>query len=329
MPKRKTHEAGDPKGGSDTLAWTPAMDDVLIDAFLHQHNLGNRVGGNFTPHAYHNILQELKMRFNDKSFDKGKIKNRIKYIKRNFSNCYDLFKNGMSGFAWNPVTKMWCAEPEVWQKLIEVKPKAAEWMNKPIPNYEKLVQLYGHDRARGEHAETVAETRQRRANSSEEDVVNTINVIDHMVSQNEVNLRSFDVLEHDALNLTTPEAHSRAPSQGATSSKDKKSKSRTLKDDIEFEFMREGFDNVAEAIMKSTADLTEAILRSTQRLPISEREVWDHLVELGIEPHMQFNAYLFLIQKPDMVRAFLGCPMERRKELLLHMMFGPSIPPSH
>ena len=36
------------------------------------------------------------------------------------SNCYDVFKNGLSGFAWSPVTKMWSAEPEVWESLIQV-----------------------------------------------------------------------------------------------------------------------------------------------------------------------------------------------------------------
>ena len=46
---------------------------------------------------------------------KDKVKNHMKSLKTNFSECYDLFnKGGLSGFAWNPVTKIWIAEPEGW-----------------------------------------------------------------------------------------------------------------------------------------------------------------------------------------------------------------------
>ena len=30
-----------------------------------------------------------------------------------------MFKNGLSGFAWSPITKMWSAESEVWESLIQ------------------------------------------------------------------------------------------------------------------------------------------------------------------------------------------------------------------
>ncbi|KAF2309033.1 hypothetical protein GH714_000188 [Hevea brasiliensis] len=64
------------------ISWTHLMDDALIDAYLHQHIIGNRVGGSVTTHAMNNM-------------------------------------NGMSSFAWEPITEMWKAEPEVWEKLIE------------------------------------------------------------------------------------------------------------------------------------------------------------------------------------------------------------------
>ena len=103
----------------DREYWTVVMDDVLIDALLHQHHLGNRNGSVFTTHAYDNIVKELQEKF-EKPIDKQKVKNRIKTIKYNWSDCYDVFKNGLSGFAWSPITKMWSAEPEVWESLIQV-----------------------------------------------------------------------------------------------------------------------------------------------------------------------------------------------------------------
>ncbi|PHT59847.1 hypothetical protein CQW23_02210 [Capsicum baccatum] len=60
----------------------------------------------------------------------------------------------MSEFAWNPITHKWDAEPEVWDQLIQVKPQAAELKTKSFRNYEKLVMLYGKDKATGKHTET-------------------------------------------------------------------------------------------------------------------------------------------------------------------------------
>ena len=97
------------------------MDDVLIDAFLHQHRVGNRASGTFTTQAYDNILAELREKF-EKPIDKVKVKNHIKTVKSNFASCYDLFTNGLSGFAWSSATKMWDAKPEVWESLIQVCP---------------------------------------------------------------------------------------------------------------------------------------------------------------------------------------------------------------
>jgi hypothetical protein len=78
--------------------WTSFMDDALIDAFLHQHRVGNRVGGTFTTQAYDNILAELCEKF-ETPVDKVKMKNNIKAITSNFASCYGLFKNGLSGLA--------------------------------------------------------------------------------------------------------------------------------------------------------------------------------------------------------------------------------------
>ncbi|KAM3358306.1 hypothetical protein P3S68_021237 [Capsicum galapagoense] len=104
------------------------MDDTLVDAYCHEDALGHRVGGTFTTLAMDNIVKELRSKFSNKS--------------------------GMSGFAWDPITHKWDAKPEVWAQLIQVKPQAAELKNKSFQHYEKLVTLYGKDRATGKHAET-------------------------------------------------------------------------------------------------------------------------------------------------------------------------------
>ena len=103
----------------DREYWIAVMNGVLIDALLHQQHLGNRNGSVFTTHTYDNIVKELQEKF-EKPIDKQKVKNRIKTIKYNWSDCYDMPKNRLSGFTWSPITKMWSAEPEVWEILIQV-----------------------------------------------------------------------------------------------------------------------------------------------------------------------------------------------------------------
>ena len=115
MPRKKKSI----DNNEECLSWTYQMDEALVDAFLHQQNSGNRVNGTFTPKAYDNIMKELKERLG-MQIEKDKIKNRWKTMKSNFAKCFDVIQYGMSGFGWNPVTKMWSAEPEVWQRLIEV-----------------------------------------------------------------------------------------------------------------------------------------------------------------------------------------------------------------
>ncbi|XP_061359903.1 uncharacterized protein At2g29880-like [Gastrolobium bilobum] len=174
--------------------WTQEMDDALIDAFLHQQNDGNKVSGSFTSKAYETIIKELQQKFG-RSFEKEKIKSRWKIVKRRFSKCYDLFKNGLSGFAWDPITKQWCAEPEVWQKLIEAKPEAKEWMGKSIPNYDKLMIVCGGDRATGQHAETAKDIRNKRSLPCESESIETIDVTLESAQEvgNENEVTSLDV----------------------------------------------------------------------------------------------------------------------------------------
>ncbi|XP_058740988.1 uncharacterized protein LOC131613326 [Vicia villosa] len=70
-------------GNSGTLTWNRAMDDALVDAFIHEYEKGNKFNGTFTTSAYENIAAELRALFVNK-IDKLKIKNRWKTLKKNF-----------------------------------------------------------------------------------------------------------------------------------------------------------------------------------------------------------------------------------------------------
>ena len=73
------------------------MDDALVDTFLHQVIIGGKVNGTFTSKTYDDIVKELVENFY-MEINKDKVKKRQKTLKKNFYECYDIFKDGLSGF---------------------------------------------------------------------------------------------------------------------------------------------------------------------------------------------------------------------------------------
>jgi len=88
------------------------MDAALVDEFLNQYNMGLKVNGTFISKAYDNIVDELAKNFNIK-IEKNQVKSRWKILKKHFSDAYDIFKNGMSGFTIDPITQIRMVELEV------------------------------------------------------------------------------------------------------------------------------------------------------------------------------------------------------------------------
>ena len=84
--------------------------DALVDSFFHQVIIGGRVNGTFTSKAYDDIVKELVKKFH-MDINKDKVKNW--QMKKNFHECYDIFKDGLSGFGWNDSLNIWTAELEV------------------------------------------------------------------------------------------------------------------------------------------------------------------------------------------------------------------------
>ena len=94
MGKISKKNGGDP---SKKVQWNSIMDDALIDVFLHQMIIGGRVNGTFTSKVYDYIVKKLVKKFN-MEINKDKVKNRQKTLKKNFHECYDIFKDRLSDF---------------------------------------------------------------------------------------------------------------------------------------------------------------------------------------------------------------------------------------
>ncbi|KAA3484637.1 mitogen-activated protein kinase KSS1-like [Gossypium australe] len=133
-----------------------------VDAFLHQHNMGNKVNDTFTKHAYYNIVIELK-----ENFGKG--------IEKEKAHSH-----------------------------------AQQWTTKPIPNYDKMVIVYGNGRATGKHAGIALELKRRRQSfGTDDDLRETIDNIDNLISTQE----NHDVIGDEYIDvMASPEAHFDNPS---------------------------------------------------------------------------------------------------------------------
>ncbi|KAK9740429.1 hypothetical protein RND81_03G034500 [Saponaria officinalis] len=171
MGKRKTMDGLT----SSSLRWTMRMDKVLINALINEATCGNRVDGHFTSHAYENIIKECTEKLNH-PFTKDNLKNRLKTIKSNFNEVFDLF--GASGWGWNEETEMFENEDEVWESLLEVKPEAKKWKTTPFHHFDLLVKLFSKDRATGEDAGTTKEKRMQRNSTFSESGDKSESVVD-------------------------------------------------------------------------------------------------------------------------------------------------------
>ncbi|KDP36781.1 hypothetical protein JCGZ_08072 [Jatropha curcas] len=308
----------------DVFKWTERMDDAFIDALVHQQRLGNRVDNIFTTAAYDNMLKELREKI-AMPFQKDHLKNRLKSLKNNFKECFDLF-NGVSGFAWSPETKMFSAKPEAWKAFVKEKPEAKKWMTTQIAHYDKLVLLFAKDRAKSNGDNS---TKQKAGALATVASGRCFDGIDRL--QNEVtpilDLEDLNEMNDGTSQLATPvEANSQTDSQAhshsATSLKGKKRKAPKV--DIferEFKSIREAIKDVAEAIREGNI-----IAERGRHRVYSEQEVFAELVKIGFERHLRYKAYTFLIADAGRVRAFFGCPAGERKDFLVQMMYNPENP---
>jgi hypothetical protein len=187
---------------------------------------------------------------------------------------------------------------------------------------------------RRENAKGLKMDAHRGSTSGNEGLLDDINQV---MSQNEItlNLEDSNGMNGGTNQLPPPvesncQADSQPPSQSATSLKGKKRKApkdvfeRNIyqkKKDVfgrEFESIREAILDVAQAIREGNVIAERGQLRV-----YTEQEVFTELVKIGVDVHLRYRAYTFLVANAGRVRAFFGCPAEERKELLLHMMHSP------
>ncbi|KAK9725386.1 hypothetical protein RND81_05G140300 [Saponaria officinalis] len=276
-------------GSSTSLRWTVRMDKVFLDSLMNEVACGNRVDGQFTSHAYDNIIKECTEKLNH-PFTKDHLKNRLKTIKSNFNEVFDLF--GASGWGWNEDTEMFDNEEEVWESLLEKKPEARKWKNTPFHHFDLLAKLFSKDRATGNEAGTAKEKRLHMPSSISE---------------------SSDKPE------STLEAKT---SDSKDSADSKKAKRKTTQDILheEISIIKEGLDNVAQALREGNE-----VLENGRPQVYRPQEVFEELSRMELDSLTRRKAYRFLNAKQTRVRELFRCPLDERKEYLMEMMLDEGV----
>ncbi|GLU22085.1 hypothetical protein SLE2022_381820 [Rubroshorea leprosula] len=134
-------------------------------------------------------------------------------------------------------------------------------MTKPVVQYDTFVILFGNDQAIGEKSETAEELKKKQSSLHDNESHDTIENIDHMVSQSQVSLDGFETNDVDFDPLTCLGGSSNVP----TSSKSKK-----IKNSQEIE-------NEAKGIQEAINNVARGLFEGNSRPPLLEIEVWNML----------------------------------------------------
>ncbi|VFQ80855.1 unnamed protein product [Cuscuta campestris] len=211
-------------------------------------------------------------------------------------------------FAWNPITHLWDAEPEVWDALIKAKPKAADWRNTPFPNYEKMMILYRVNRANGDEGETMQEWKKRHRSSG--DGMGTIHDID-------LNSDIF-VEDYSPRQRASPEDGHSSHVNNASSKKLKKAprEPESFKELTGAIYaMVTSLDKGNEAIIQGNLVLQRASDSKREVPQLSGEELCRILEECGCDANKIPDIYCFLMSDDEKLRTAVQSPVSIRKQL--------------
>ncbi|CAI0462704.1 unnamed protein product [Linum tenue] len=334
MPKKGKEVADGPT--RENVHWTEEMDNELLDCLLTEQRKGNRQEGQLTAHALTNVVYALLTKFPNIRLDKDKVKNRQKTFKKHFADVKDLFHN-MSGFAWNPETKLFEAEREVWERLCEEKPNAKQWIRKPINNYDKLFELYGEHKAMGNGGASAFEKLDRwnmRAPTSD------INLADLPENLEDVDDEVTTTFTPTGTHAFSPEGMPTISSERSPSINSQGTSSRGIKRKApmgnlmldKIDEMRTNIASMVQAIeqgnliaersaraLEKGNEIKEnslMILEHQKAHVYKEAEIYAELIRLNVPQHKVMLAYRNFARSPENTRLLFGLPEDRRLQFV-------------
>ncbi|XLS75836.1 hypothetical protein HN51_032701 [Arachis hypogaea] len=218
--------------------------------------------GSWTTEAYANVVKTLSIAIGP-HITKNHIKNRMKTLKNHFAEAYDLFHH-LSGFAWNPVTRKFEAEEEVWQDFIKEKPQAEKWRKIQIKHYDILKELFGADRATGKGAATSRE----RIQQLDRDPIDLNDSFEN-IGFSDIDVNTGHDIPTFSVTLDSPGAPHGQPNQVGGNSTSRGTKRKSPMND----FLEAQYEKVALGITTMADAVKEGSYLSSKLHDVAQRQV--------------------------------------------------------
>ncbi|KAJ3765491.1 hypothetical protein FB446DRAFT_795001 [Lentinula raphanica] len=129
--------------------WRPEEDEILVGVLGEQKAAGFQTdNGEFHPDAYNAAAARL----GTKGFSRNNSQCSIRFtgLKKDFKEVKELREK--SGFGWDAARNVATAGEDVWEKLLQKKPKLGKWKRKSFPLYDELEALLENQIATGSTA---------------------------------------------------------------------------------------------------------------------------------------------------------------------------------
>ena len=160
---------------------------------------------------------------------------------------------------------------------------AAGWRNKSFPIYDRLVNIFGKDRAIGKEAETPAE------------------MVENMDQEHNAN----DVEEEQD---ESPRPVSQSSSMRST--KRKRSRSEALSDGMAE--VISSHKNMVEQSIEQIKLITEKLFQDNE----NGKDIANELQQMGLPTDEQFDALLLMFEKPQYAKTFMSIEMSLREQFV-------------
>ncbi|KAK0590508.1 hypothetical protein LWI29_028139 [Acer saccharum] len=226
--------------------------------------------GSFRPGTYEHVASKIREKIENINITAKHVQNKMKRLKDKYSVAYDMLNT--SGFSWDDTHKCVTVAPEILEAYLKKHPNKNYTANRPFPHYERLVIVFGKDRATGSMAESTADA------------------LDHMgLEHEELDMAGFTQPSSTPSNVASASSN---PSTGETSKRKRKRNVSSTAAEI-----TKVFETSMERASADIAKLTEAITGGDAMTRLGVE-----LEGMGLDRMQVIRVAMYFGNKPNQLR---------------------------